>query len=169
MIQRELTGNAAPVHGAIFPGLAIASDGYRRTLMARTRHGAVVDARARVGSYIDYPGIKVYQLYEAEAADAEAAGLYGQRILLSMAGNGLAVVTSRLGYRVGGQVTIPRDNLVESAQYDMHDYSANVGNISLTAVHNGRLMKAGGDPFQELQQHDADAAFRALAESVTTY
>lgn len=185
MPGEEILGREAerPLHGDWVYGLKISQSTGRRELTKRM-HAMELGRVDRAQTTIDeqYPGIGIIDLFEARGVDYQAIpledaikraelrtkqGYTSVRFLISVATSGLAVVSSRIGYEMSGNVhVLPPSQYSpyteEPREVHMRDYARSVDDELLTRRHIERLGRRDIDPRAAIAQTAVDDTFRYL-------
>jgi hypothetical protein len=187
MPRPEQENKIKPLHGDWVYGLRIVPlDGKYPTLIRR-RYAMEWSHTERVSAEMhpSYPGIHVAELFETpfwysgeepiSLEEARDQSKYSQRFLMSMAASGLAVMSSRIGYRETRNVRVlpPSDYVLQHGrdldlEVRMRDYDGRTSDKDLTKRHIGRVARAGGDVSVELlPQEEMDEVFRHIVQDRT--
>jgi hypothetical protein len=161
MIERPLDGDLV---------YSLKISGQPRTL-AKRRYAMELSLWERVmTSSTGRAGVAGYRLFEAAnfrapqpttLPEAIALNPYSQVFLLSLGRSGLCLVTSRIGYNVGGPVEVRQPDK-DSSEILLYDLDSNASDDSLMARHLERMRVAGADPDLPLAQPTADMLFRDM-------
>lgn len=170
----QLRPTAEPLDGSWICSLKV-RDTAGNHILAKRQYAfeAHFRERIRVTRPPEHPGVVVYDTYDASSPvqaepitleEAIAANEHYQRYLLSIGGEGLIILTSRVRYDWETEAEVLPARHGVSLPVDFLDVEGSLSDEQLMEKHLGRVMLLGGNTLVDLPQEFADAAFAHVVD-----